>query len=60
MINARFDHVIRRPYTEALWRALGRPELAWLPSGHYTAGFFTSYARHKIFDHMMRVFQRGS
>jgi dienelactone hydrolase len=57
MINARFDHVIRRPYTEALWRALGRPELAWLPSGHYTAGFFTSYARHKIFDHMMRVFQ---
>lgn len=60
MINARFDHVIRRPYTETLWRALGRPELAWLPAGHYTAGFFTSYARHKIFDHMMRVFQRGS
>ncbi|MFZ5863431.1 MAG: alpha/beta hydrolase family protein [Nitrospirota bacterium] len=60
MINARFDRVIRRPYAEALWRGLGRPELVWLPAGHYTAGVFTAYARHKIFDHVTRVFQRGS
>jgi hypothetical protein len=60
MINARFDWVIRRSYTEALWRALGRPELVWLPAGHYTAGLFTSYARHKILDHITRVFQLGS
>jgi hypothetical protein len=60
MINARFDRVVRRPYAEALWRGLGRPELVWLPSGHYTAGLFTSYARHKIFDHITQVFRRGS
>jgi dienelactone hydrolase len=59
MINARFDHVIRRPYVEALWRGLGRPELVWLPAGHYTAGLFTSYARHKIFDHLARVLDVG-
>ncbi len=59
MINARFDRVIRRPYAEALWRGLGRPELVWLPAGHYTAGVFTSYARHKIFDHVTRVFRSG-
>jgi dienelactone hydrolase len=59
MINARFDHVIRRPYAEALWRGLGRPELVWLPSGHYTAGLFTAYARHKIFDHLARVLGTG-
>lgn len=60
MINARFDWVIRRPYAEALWRALGRPELVWLPAGHYTAGLFTSYARHKILDHITSVFHLGS
>jgi hypothetical protein len=59
MINARFDRVIRRPYVEALWRGLGRPELVWLPSGHYTAGLFTSYARHKITDHLARVLDIG-
>lgn len=60
MINARFDHVIRRPYAEALWRGLGRPELVWLPTGHYTAGLFTAYARHKIFDHFARVLDVGT
>lgn len=56
MINARFDRVIRRPYVEALWRAYGRPELIWLPTGHYTAALFSPYARHKVVDHFRRVF----
>ncbi|MFZ5876803.1 MAG: alpha/beta hydrolase family protein [Nitrospirota bacterium] len=60
MINARFDRVIRRPYAEALWRGLGRPELVWIPAGHYTAGLFTSYARHKILDHLTRVLRVGT
>ncbi len=56
MINARFDRVIRRPYTETLWRAYGRPELIWLPTGHYTAALFSPYARHKVLTHFRRVF----
>jgi len=56
MINARFDRVIRRPYVDALWRAYGRPELVWLPTGHYTAALFSPYARHKVLNHFRRVF----
>lgn len=56
MINARFDRVIRRPYVEVLWRAYGRPELIWLPTGHYTAALFSPYARHKVLAHFRRVF----
>jgi pimeloyl-ACP methyl ester carboxylesterase len=59
MINARFDRVIPRPYVEALWRAFGRPELVWLPSGHYTAALFSSYARHKMAAHFARIFEQG-
>lgn len=59
MINARFDRVIPRSNVEALWRAFGRPELVWLPTGHYTAGLLTSYARHKISAHFTRVFETG-
>jgi dienelactone hydrolase len=60
MINARFDRVIPRRYAEALWRAFGRPELVWLPTGHYTAGLFSSYARHKMLAHFARIFEGGS
>ncbi len=59
MINARFDRVIPRPNVESLWRAFGRPELVWLPTGHYTAGLLTSYARHKIAAHFARIFEQG-
>jgi cephalosporin-C deacetylase-like acetyl esterase len=59
MINARFDRVIPRSRTLALWNALGRPELVWLPAGHYTAGLFSSYARQKILAHFARVLEPG-
>ncbi|MEW6682004.1 MAG: CocE/NonD family hydrolase [Nitrospirota bacterium] len=59
MINARFDRVIPRSYVEALWRGFGRPDLVWLPAGHYTAGLFSSYARHKMLAHFTRIFEEG-
>ncbi|NIM09588.1 MAG: hypothetical protein GTO53_10695, partial [Planctomycetales bacterium] len=31
MINARFDHVIRIEHVLALWEAIGRPELVFVP-----------------------------
>lgn len=60
MINARLDRVIPRRNVEALWRAFGRPELVWLPTGHYTAGLFSAYARHKMLAHFTRRFEEGS
>jgi len=35
MINASHDLVVPRECTEALWHALGRPGIRWLPTGHY-------------------------
>jgi dienelactone hydrolase len=37
MINAADDEVIPKATTQALNDALGRPQLVWLPAGHYTA-----------------------
>ncbi|OHB78971.1 MAG: hypothetical protein A2W31_13940, partial [Planctomycetes bacterium RBG_16_64_10] len=37
MINAAHDEVVPRACAEALWEALGRPEIVWWNSGHITA-----------------------
>ena len=37
MINAAQDEVILPRNTEALRRALGEPQIVWLPAGHYTS-----------------------
>ncbi len=39
MLNARYDLLIPRRFTEELWHALGEPPLHWLPAGHVTAFF---------------------
>lgn len=40
MINASGDEIIPKRCTMDLWRAAGNPTLLWLPSGHYSAGWF--------------------
>jgi dienelactone hydrolase len=37
MINAANDEVIPKKDTEALHRALGRPQIVWLQAGHYSS-----------------------
>lgn len=37
MINGAFDFIIPRKNVKALWLALGKPKITWLPAGHYTA-----------------------
>jgi dienelactone hydrolase len=37
MLNARQDEVIPPACTEALWRALGKPEIVWWQAGHFSA-----------------------
>jgi dienelactone hydrolase len=48
MLNAREDEVIPRVCTEALWKALGEPEIHWYSGGHY------SVVRH-LFGTLSRV-----
>jgi dienelactone hydrolase len=37
MFNARHDTVIPRECTEALWKAMGEPEIHWWNANHYSA-----------------------
>lgn len=55
MINAYFDRVIRRKYTRELWEASGRPELIFVPAGHYSSAFFLWYARSKTVQHFTHL-----
>ena len=48
MLNATRDEIIPRACTEALWRALGEPELVWYDAGHISASRY-------LFDGMARV-----
>lgn len=56
MINAYFDHVIKRRYGTALWETAGEPPMVMLPTGHYSAGFFFNYAQKRMLAHFQKVF----
>lgn len=55
MINAYFDQTIPRPYTLALWEKIGKPQLIFIPTGHYTAALFLWYAEAKAYDHFKKT-----
>jgi hypothetical protein len=40
MLNAQYDLLVPRRFTEELWRAMGAPPIRWLPAGHITAFLF--------------------
>jgi dienelactone hydrolase len=48
MLNVRYDEIIPRQCTEALWQAFGQPEIVWWDAGHISSGRF-------IFDGLARV-----
>jgi dienelactone hydrolase len=50
MINARKDEVIPKDCTVALWEAIGKPTLLWLPSGHYTAAWYLPTIKQTAID----------
>jgi dienelactone hydrolase len=50
MINARNDEVIPRECTMALWLAIGKPQLLWVPSGHYSAAWFMPTIKQTAID----------
>lgn len=40
MLNARYDRLVPMRFTLALWEALAKPPIRWLPAGHITAFLF--------------------
>jgi dienelactone hydrolase len=57
MINGYFDQVIHREYAKAFWEASSRPELVFIPTGHYSAGLLVTYARAKTIAHFQKILQ---
>jgi dienelactone hydrolase len=55
MINAYFDRVIKRKHTMALWKAMGKPPMVLLPTGHYSAILFLNYAQRQALAHFQNV-----
>jgi dienelactone hydrolase len=50
LINADKDEVIPKDCTTALWNAIGKPTLLWLPSGHYGAAWYLPTIRQTAVD----------
>ena len=50
MINANADEVIPKACTLALWQAIGKPTLLWLPSGHYGAAWYLPTIKQTAID----------
>lgn len=60
LVSARFDTVVRRPHTRALWEALGRPTWVRVPVGHYQILPFFWWALGQGAEHLDRALRTGS
>ena len=60
MVNAYFDRVIKRRYTKELWKAMGKPKMVQLPTGHYLATLFFTYAKYKTVSHFREILSDSS
>lgn len=58
MISGLFDRVLGAGRSLALWRAMGRPRLILLPTGHYTAAVATPYLKAATYSFLRRRLRR--
>jgi len=54
MIVGLFDRVLGMGRSMGLWRALGKPKLLLLPTGHYTAAFATAWLKVTTYSFLKR------
>lgn len=50
MFIAMFDRIVPRKCCDQLWKSYGKPEVIYLPSGHYSSFVFLPYAVGKSLD----------
>ena len=50
MFIAMFDRVVPRDCCDRLWESCGKPEVVYLPAGHYGSFLFLPYAVCKTYD----------
>lgn len=56
LILGRFDHVIWPRYGRALWEALRRPSVLWVPLGHYPTILAIPFLKWKVLEFFLRRF----
>lgn len=56
MFTAAFDRVIPRECCDRLWKAVGKPEVVYLFSGHFTSVLYLPYAERKSLDFFKKRF----
>ena len=54
IIAGLFDRVLGLGRSLDLWRAMGRPQLILLPTGHYSAYFATPYLKMATYSFLRR------
>ncbi len=59
MINADRDEIIPRASTEALWRAMGEPEIVWFKAGHVTIAAYLMDLLRLTRDHLQQPARGG-
>ena len=56
MFVASYDRVIPKDYAQKLWREIGKPEVIYLPFGHFTSVLSLPYARVKSLEFFQKCF----
>ncbi len=54
MYIAAFDNVVPRECGDRLWEAMGKPEVVYLPSGHFTSLLYLPYAERESLNFFKR------
>lgn len=58
MINGRLDLILPPSCAEDLWEALGKPEIKWLWSGHYSVLFIKNKVIRESLDYLERELKK--
>jgi len=56
MINARHDIVVPRSAVMLTWQRLGKPDLLWLNSGHWSAGIYSRRLAEAVVGYLKTAF----
>jgi len=57
MLTAMFDRVVPRKCCDQLWKAMGKPEVVYLLSGHYGSFLYLPYAERKSLSFFKEKFE---
>jgi len=55
MINGSFDTIVNPEHSKELWKAMGKPDMIKIPTGHYSSFLFVAYTARKAKSHFKKT-----